>query len=241
MRYLGGKTKLARKVTDVLKVNRLSGQEFVEPFMGGASISVRMDNPRSLYDANHLLVEMWNELLEGKIYLPDGPILEDDYKCIKTDPHHPLYTLVGFGLSYAGCWWQGYDGYYDRRGKVGYTWEMLKNSIAKKVERLRGAAISQADYRTLNPKDALVYCDPPYANSKEYAGQEGFDSDEFWDVVRRWSKDNTVIVSERVAPSDFESIWEHAHNVQMTKNQVKTTEKLFLESWVAPWEEELSS
>ena len=62
------------------------------------------------------------------------------------------------------------------------------------------------DYKTLQPKGMLIYCDPPYANTTKYTGTPSFDSNEFWDVMRRWSNDNDVYISEYEAPADFISV-----------------------------------
>ena len=60
----------------------------------------------------------------------------------------------------------------------------------------------------------LVYCDPPYAQTKfpikyrrEVKKYDTFDNEEFWDVVRDWSKNNVVVVSETTAPPDFVEVW----------------------------------
>ena len=76
------------------------------------------------------------------------------------------------------------------------------------LQRLR---IFQKDYRTVEiPKDSVVYCDPPYANTCEraYANMQMnkrlFDHETFWEWVR--TRDFPVYVSEYTAPKDFVSI-----------------------------------
>ena len=73
----------------------------------------------------------------------------------------------------------------------------------------------------------MIYCDPPYADTTGYSGVDAFDSSKFWDVMREWSKTNTVYVSEFNAPADFEAVWEKPYKVQMCKEQQLVTEKLF--------------
>ena len=76
--------------------------------------------------------------------------------------------------------------------------------------------------------NAVIYCDPPYAGVKQYANATKFDYNEFWDVVREWSKNNVVLVSEQSAPEDFECLWEQ--NVSRSINvsrKIRTSEKLF--------------
>ena len=56
------------------------------------------------------------------------------------------------------------------------------------------------------PTNTLIYCDPPYANTKKY--ESDFDHVKFWNWVRIMSKDGRyVYVSEYEAPSDFKCIW----------------------------------
>ena len=66
------------------------------------------------------------------------------------------------------------------------------------------------DYKDLNPNDMIIYCDPPYRGTTQYdkniVGE--FDHDEFWDTMRKWSKNNTVLISEYDAPQDFEIVWQ---------------------------------
>jgi DNA adenine methylase len=64
------------------------------------------------------------------------------------------------------------------------------------------------DYRECHPKNALVYCDPPYANTTQYDATGKFSSEEFWNTMREWSKTNILFVSEYTAPEDFKCILE---------------------------------
>lgn len=54
----------------------------------------------------------------------------------------------------------------------------------------------------------VIYCDPPYANTKQFANSQNFNYDEFWETMRQWSKNNYVLISELEAPDDFICIWQ---------------------------------
>ena len=57
-----------------------------------------------------------------------------------------------------------------------------------------------------------------------------FNHDEFWDIMRKWSKDNTVLISEYSAPEDFEIVWEKQVKLDIrdkNNKKQKRTEKLF--------------
>ena len=85
------------------------------------------------------------------------------------------------------------------------------------------------DYREFCPNGAVVYCDPPYENTKQYGNSRNFDYIEFWEVMRKWSRDNVVLVSELKAPDDFEFIWEQevSRSIKAT-DKSKAVEKLFV-------------
>ena len=83
------------------------------------------------------------------------------------------------------------------------------------------------DYRNLKCNGCVIYCDPPYAGTTGYV--DSFDNEEFWNVVREWSKNNIVLVSEQVAPPDFKVVWQK-DIVRTQDNQSRKiiTEKLFI-------------
>jgi len=81
------------------------------------------------------------------------------------------------------------------------------------------------------PKDAIVYCDPPYKWTATYS-EWWFNHDEFWEYIRILSKTNKVFISEYTAPNDFKAIYEFSQKSclqwwsQSHNNQ--PNEKLFI-------------
>ena len=74
-----------------------------------------------------------------------------------------------------------------------------------------------------------INCDPAYQGTKQYANATAFDYDLFWDTMRKWSRNNIVLISEENAPSDFECIWEQEVSRSIKANdKSKSTEKLFI-------------
>ena len=60
----------------------------------------------------------------------------------------------------------------------------------------------------------FIYCDPPYAYTKfpikyrrDIKKYDVFETELFWETMRKWSKSNVVVISEIVAPPDFAEIW----------------------------------
>lgn len=229
MRYLGGKTRNAKAITKVLSQH--SNLPFLEPFCGGLSISERMSGDMVLNDLHPGLITLYKSIQDGTFEFPTRHLNVNDYKWYKEHGNieDPMYTAIGFGLSYAGKWWGGYDSYYDNRGKEGETTRSLVNSLKKTFSKphIKNATFKCQSYDEFNPTGYLIYCDPPYANTTEYTGVDTFDHDKFWNTARKWSKTNEVYISEFTAPSDFCKVWSAQYKIQMCKDQKQVVEGLF--------------
>ena len=102
--------------------------------------------------------------------------------------------------------------------------------MLRTVAALQGARFLCCDYRELvMPGRALIYADPPYANTTRYRDGQ-FDSDALWDWARRQSASgHTVIVSEYAAPDDFDTLWEKPHttSIRPRSGNEQRIERLF--------------
>ncbi len=87
--------------------------------------------------------------------------------------------------------------------------------------------ISQKDYREVEiPEGAIVFCDPPYANTAPYKGIPPFD----YDTFRDWCKTQTtpVFISEYSMPEDFHLIAEWHRSCSMNADGNKDSiERLY--------------
>ena len=204
MQYFGGKAKIAKYIVPYLEGVRKDNQIFVEPFVGGANIVSQMSGKRKAYDFNEYLIEMYKGVQNG-YELPDS-LTEEEYKYIREhkDEDRVLTGFVGFGCSFAGKW---FGGYARNKQKHNYC-KASKNSLMKKMSTMADVEFDWRDYKSLFLKGCLIYCDPPYANTTKYTGVPDFDSEEFWNIMRAWSKDNDVYISEYEAPDDFVSVLE---------------------------------
>ena len=202
MQYFGGKAKIAKYIVPYLEGVRKENQIFIEPFVGGANIISHMSGKRKAYDFNEYLIEMYKGVQNG-YELPDS-LTEEEYRYIREhkDEDKVLTGFVGFGCSFAGKWFGGYA-----RNKQNHNYcKASKNSLMKKMSTMIDVEFDWRDYKSLFLKGCLIYCDPPYANTTKYTGVPDFDSEEFWDIMREWSKDNDVYISEYEAPDDFVSV-----------------------------------
>lgn len=227
MRYFGGKARIGKGIADYLTSIRKDDQPYIEPFVGGGWIMYRMDGERYGFDKHPYLIDMYQELQKG--WIPPTELSEDEYNYIKEnkDELSHLTGFVGFGCSFAGKWFGGYA-----RSKGRNYCLNAHNSIMKKMDNMNGVQFECKDYRELSPEGALIYCDPPYQGTTQYGDIVGdFDTGEFWDKVREWSKDNTVVVSEYSAPDDFVEVWRRETKTDMRNSdnrQEQRVEKLFV-------------
>lgn len=206
MRYLGGKFRVSKHIAEV--VNQHDGNVYLEPFMGSCWVTRLIKyKHRIAGDVHEELVEMFRKLQEG--WEPPDHITKEEYDDIRANKigKYPkeLVAFAGFGCAFAGSYFRKYAGeIHPARSK---------RSVLKKIKDLMDVHFFVDDYRNLKPKGCIIYCDPPYEDSYGFRitgviGNGKFDNDEFWDVMRSWSKDNVVYISENKAPDDFECVLE---------------------------------
>ena len=204
MQYFGGKQRISKQIVEVLNEYRKGNQPLVEPFVGGCNIISKMSGERYCYDINEYLIEMYKAVQNG--WTPPAIITEEEYDYIRNnkDKDKPLTGFVGIGCSYSGKWFGGYA-----RNKTGRNYCLnAHNSILKQLNEIRDIKFDCKDYKDLEFDDCLIYCDPPYKDTTKYPIIGEFNTEEFWNVMRNWSKNNIVIISEYEAPYDFECIKE---------------------------------
>ena len=94
------------------------------------------------------------------------------------------------------------------------------------------SSIDVKSYSEYNPKNCVIYCDPPYKGNKLNGGINrkdfmGFNSEEFWKTMDIWSLSNQVFVSELNAPPNWKPIWEKTYSVRPALQTKVFVEKLF--------------
>lgn len=209
MRYVGGKTRIAKWVADNVLPLARGRTVYLEPFVGsGANFVKHAPQFESVTAADgHLdLILMWQAVASG--WIPPEHVTREEYAALKTAEPSALRGFVGFGASFSGKWFGGYvdtawDAHWKRFTKP-YS-GAARASVLKAASAFQRARILHADYQTHTPdENTLVYCDPPYADTLGYGGSSKFDSAVFWATARHWAENGTlVIVSEAVAPSGW--------------------------------------
>lgn len=218
MKYMGSKSRVAKYIVPILQneIDTSGYKTYIEPFAGGMNIIDKIQCERRLaFDLNPYLIALFQHLQNGGT-LPDT-ISRDEYVSVretpdKYEPHVVGYT--GFLASYNGRFFDG--GYaqpaWEKTSKGGHWrnyYAEAKQNIERQTPLLSDVVFGVADYRSLTPNNTIIYCDPPYKGTTKFRNARQFDIEEFWEVMRRWSNDNTVFVSEQTAPSDFDCVWEN--------------------------------
>ncbi len=204
---------------------RKPDQWWVEPFVGGANIIDKVTGKRMGNDSNEFLIALLAAARDG--YVPPTDISKEMYYAIKSNPQdYPkeLVGFVGFLCSFGGKWWDGYA--FDKMG-VNYA-ARGSRCLVKQAKNFDGIVFKCGSYLELEiPENSLIYCDPPYANTRQY--RDSFNHEQFWDWCRKQTKKgHTVFISEYSAPNDFECVIAIQHKTILNKKSPSPrTEKLF--------------
>lgn len=234
MKYLGSKARIAKYILPVmLKGNE--GKTWVEPFVGGCNVIDKVQGVKRIgADNNPYLIALLKKLQTG--WLPPTEISREQANYIRQhkDEFPDWYVgWIGYGrCGFGGKFFGGYCKLYIDNGTPRDAVKEAYRNMTKQAKKLTDVDFVCCDYRKLSiPKEAVVYCDPPY---KGYTGFNTgkFDHDEFWQWVREISTNKrAVFVSEYNAPDDFECLWqrplESIVNNHKAKHGIKRLEKLF--------------
>lgn len=220
MHYFGGKSRIAKRLAQYMTIHR-EFDTYFEPFVGGLNVIQYMRGRRIANDINPYIIELYKAVQNG--YEPPSNVSEDEYYRIKAGEDIKLIGFVGHACSFGGKWWGGYarDGRGTNYASAG------RNSLLKK--NIDGVEFHSQDYKLFEPKEMIIYCDPPYASTYKGWGGTVFDTNEFWNVMRKWSVNNQVFISEYVAPDDFKCVLGIETNIEIrSKNgREERVERLF--------------
>lgn len=234
MQYSGGKAGVARELSETVKRLGAERRIYLEPFVGGGFMFAKTAPffPAAVAaDANPDLILLWRAVADG--WVPPTEITPEEYRTLQHAAPSPLRTFAGFGMSFAGKWWGGYA--KNSRGD-NFAGAAARGIEMKRVAFEHAVDILCTDYRTLIPfatDQAVIYCDPPYADTLGYAGAPGqWDTEAWWDTAREWrSRGALVLVSEYSAPDDWTPCWSKDRRMSMRTSeghQRTVTERLFL-------------
>ena len=241
MKYLGGKQRLGKHIAPILKQlieNNPKYNFYFEPFCGALGVLRNMTDiniPIYASDYHPDLIALFLAVQNNSIELPND-ITEKEYLYYKHDISSPnaMKGFIGFGSSFGGRYFAAYAQKYLNGKKENFCKE-AKNSLLRLQPLIENINFKCDNYTNLKPNNAFIYCDPPYQFTKfpikyrrDVKYYDKFDNIEFWELMRKWSKNNLVIISETNAPNDFISIWEKTKTrsiCQSKKTRYKNTNK----------------
>ena len=225
MVYMGAKSKYADSIVPILQkiISDNKINIYIEPFVGGANIIDKIHCPQKFgYDKNAPLIALHKQMQNAPRVIPEHGdadwwyAAKDIYRSSCGNP----VEMNGMEL-----WKIGAISFYGSFSNGGFSRGYAKNvpgrdyyNEAFKNHQKQGAAPTYKDicfcwvpdYTDIElGQNSLIYCDPPYQNTKPYGYkfETGFDYDKYWNWVREASKNNFVICSEQVFPDDFKIIW----------------------------------
>lgn len=242
MKYMGAKTRIAKDIVPIIQsvINRNDITKYIEPFCGGCNIIDKIEcDSKVASDINPYLIALFSHLQSGGELLPE--VSRTLYSQVRAAhkrgdvslPEH-IVGNVGFLASYNGRFFDGgyaQPGYETTKSGKRYRdyYREATDNIIKQMPQLYDVLFECHDYREFDPHGAVIYCDPPYANEKQYANARTFDYTEFWNVMRKWSQSNYVLISEMTAPDDFVCVWEKSvlRSIKAA-DKSRDTEKIFV-------------
>ena len=242
MKYMGSKSRIVKYIAPIIQsyIDENQTRIYIEPFVGGANVIDKIQCEYKYgFDKNKYLIALLQRVQNG-LPLYDSVSKELYNKARSEYNQHDTNEFedwqignIGFLASYNGRWFDGgyaKSGYEKTKNGERYRdyYQEAKNNLLNQAPKLKGILFDSKNYIDLNVYRAVIYCDPPYANTKQYQNAKNFDYEEFWQTMRKWSEKNIVLISEENAPDDFECIWEQEVSRSIkASNKSKSTEKLF--------------
>lgn len=247
MKYMGGKYFLKKELSEVMKnhvpVEECSG--YLEPFCGSLNVALMMSSDYECFASDYHpdLIQLWKEVQDGTFVFPTEIDEKIYLESKELKSPNALKGFIGFSMSFGGKFYSGYADKYKNDKKENFLKEGI-NSIRKVEQKIKDMKFDCCSYDTLKPSGKLIYCDPPYQVTKNPVkyrtgtkSYDIFDNEHFWNIMRKWSANNFVFISETTAPDDFVAIWSkktHRSASQSAKTRYKNesdtfqTEKLYV-------------
>jgi DNA adenine methylase len=197
MQYLGGKTRIAKQLAEVIDRTRKPGQWVWDPFCGGLSMSVALSKNGPVWstDVNAALINLYLAVQQG--WQPPTEVSRETYAAAKSLPDtDPMKAFCGFGCSFGGKWFGGYSA---PRPKYARPADGVRKVLMRDVP---ARLVSCVDFLSVAPRtiEAIIYADPPYAGTTGYAGSPSFDPAAFYALAAHWALFTDVFVSEYACP-----------------------------------------
>lgn len=212
--YMGGKERLGREIAAIINkfIQAHGAQSYFEPFCGmGGVAQYIVCHLVLLSDANPSTLLLMRAMVSGKphIQVPTS-VTKQEWVALRNGRHTVTRAVVGISTSFSGNMFSGFIGNEkERTRRLG----IASRTLARKIKLFRSSpsrfrvTARARSYDTFSPRNAVIYCDPPYENTRFYRGHK-FCSKTFWEVMERWAKHNVVLVSERTPRAGWRVVME---------------------------------
>lgn len=205
LRYPGGKAKLSGYIKEIIKLNSLTGKNYIEPFAGGAGVALEllfsgMIDKIYLNDINLSIFSFWRSVLEKNELLcemiSETPVTMKEWEkqqSIQKEPDKKDYLRLGFSTFFlnrtnrSGIIKAGVIGGKSQSGLWKLDARYNKSDLIKRIKNIgqfsSNINISRQDageyINSLSnniKSDSFLYLDPPY-----YVKGKGLYEDHFQD------------------------------------------------------------
>lgn len=227
MRYVGGKSRHAAALAEVIERYRTTQTAIYDPFVGGGAMAHVFSKRYShVYasDTHTDLIMLYQALQQG--WKPPTNVSEDEYQQLRHAEPSALRGFVGIGCSFGGKWFGGYARGGDRK----HHQESRRNLLSTNLRCISFSQASFFDIDFINPAERVIYCDPPYRATQGYSVGD-FDHDAFWQRCNDLhDKGFLVAVSEYNAPDGWSCVWRKDTALQLSGGAKanQRTERLFI-------------
>lgn len=233
---MGSKSRIVKHILPIMlnAANERQIKIWVEPFVGGGNVidKVPSEFQRIGFDANPHTIAALIAIRDLVDSLPED-VTEMEYNAMKGNLADPITSMIRFGCSFGGKFENGFARGMSNNGVARNYWQETKRNALKQSPHLQGVSLAVSDFACLYGDNALIYCDPPYANTTGYKTGT-FDHVKFWNWCKEMAKTNLVFVSEYTAPDDdnIVQVWQGEIKTNFASNRTAAThtavEKLFL-------------
>ena len=231
MRYVGGKSRHAVALAEVIERYRTTQTAIYDPFVGGGAMAHVFGRRYShVYasDTHTDLIMLYQALQQG--WKPPTNISEDEYQQLRHAEPSALRGFVGFGCAFGcafgGDWFAGFA-----MNKETRTIHETTRSLAKmNLRRISFSRASFFDIDFISPAERVIYCDPPYQSTQGYSVGD-FDHDAFWQRCNDLHDQGFLVaVSEYNAPDGWQCVWRKDTALQLSGGAKanQRTERLFI-------------
>ena len=218
---MGGKFRIRKPITKIINqcIDITGANTYYEPFIGGLNITplVQCENVIA-NDLDYEVIALYQAVQDGQ-ELPEH-ISRDEYMKVKRNRWiYPLWYRGFVGsIAFGGNRWAGYANNHSSRPNLDQT-EMFRRLVKIAVTACNYTTnFITGSYDVIQVNNAVIYCDPPYKDTKQYKNVAPFNHDTFyaWCHEQVNEFNNTILLSEYNPPEGFKVVWSKEKSVGLT-------------------------